>query len=109
MESLWSRIRQSLREGLLTAAEKTEELAKVSKGKFDLMAIRRRIAGLLAELGGRVYHLLTVEKTLAIVDDEEVQVLIERVRALERQLKDKEEEIQRIGQGAASSRKPLGS
>ncbi len=102
MESLWVRIRQSLKEGLLTAAEKTEELAKVSKGKINLMGLRRRIAGILAELGGRVYHLSTVEKTLAIADDEEVQALIEGIKVLEKQLKEKEEEIQRISEGVAS-------
>lgn len=96
MESLWDRVKQSLKEGFLTAAEKTEELAKVGKGKIDLMAIRHRIGSTFAELGGKVYHLVTTEKSPAIASNKEVKALIQRVKALEKQLKEKEAEIHRI-------------
>lgn len=95
MESLWDRIREGLREGFLTAAEKTEELAKVGKGKIDLVTIRRKIERTFAELGGKVYHMVIEEKTTAITDSEEVKQLINKVKDLEQQLKEKEAEIQR--------------
>jgi hypothetical protein len=102
VESLWDRVTQSLKEGFLTAAEKTEELAKVGKGKLDLMAIRHKISHTFAELGGKVYHLVTVEKTTAIAGNKEVKALVQRVKALEKQLKGKEAEIQRMREGASS-------
>ena len=102
MESLWERIRAGLKEGVLTAAEKTEELAKVGRGKIDVVTIRRKIERTFAELGGKVYHMVTEEKTTAIVDREEVKQLIDRVKGLEKQLKAKEEEIQRARGGTSS-------
>ena len=102
MESLWDRVKQSLREGLLTAAEKTEELAKLGKGKIDLMAIRHRIGNTFAELGGKIYHLVTVDKATAIIKNKEVMALIERVKTLEKQLKEKEAEIQRTKERVSS-------
>lgn len=102
MESLWDRIKQSLKEGFLTAAEKTEELAKVGKGKIDLMAIRRKIGRAFAELGGKVYHLVTEEKTTAIAGNKELKALIDQVKTLEKQLEEKEEEIKRVRGGVSS-------
>ena len=102
MESLWDRIRQSLKEGFLTAAEKTEQLAKVGRGKIDLLAIRRKIGRTFAELGGKVYHLVTEEKTTAIASNKEVKALIDQVKTLEQQLREKEQEIQRAREEALS-------
>ena len=102
MESLWDRVKQNLREGLLVAAEKTEELAKLGKGKLDLMAIRHRIGSSFAELGGKVYHLITVDKVTAIIENKEVMGLIERVKTLEKQLKAKEAEIQQTKRRVSS-------
>jgi hypothetical protein len=102
VESLWERIREGLKEGVLTAAEKTEELAKVGKGKIDVVTIRRKIGKTFAELGGKVYHMVTEEKTTAIADRKEVKQLIDQVKGLEKQLKAKEEEIQRARGGTSS-------
>ncbi len=62
MANLWDDIAKTIREGVDTVVEKTEELTKIGKIKIDILNIKRNVQKNFSELGGRVYHLITAKK-----------------------------------------------
>jgi len=104
MSSLWDNIKKSVAEFYASAAEKTDELAKVGVRKFDIVGIRRNIGHEMAELGGRVYHMIVEEKNKDIVEDTDVKKFIKSIKNLEAFLKEKEKEIEDIRKTARDKR-----
>ncbi|MDD3642754.1 MAG: hypothetical protein PHQ19_04740 [Candidatus Krumholzibacteria bacterium] len=98
MDTLWNRVRKNLVEWYDTAYDKTDELARIGKKKIEMAGLNRAIEKHLSELGGRVYDLVVEQghRGNRTADDEQVQRIVSDVRELERQLKEKEEEIDRI-------------
>ena len=105
MASLWESIRKGVTEFYTSAAEKTDELAKVGVRKFDMVGVRRNIAHEMADLGGRVYHMIVEEKNEDIEQDPKVKQHIDSVKRLEVFLKEKEQEIENIKTAAREKRK----
>jgi hypothetical protein len=83
----------SIRDGLELVVDKTEEYSKIGKLKVDIFTTKRNIEKQFTELGGRVYDLINLEKTDSVEDDEEVKKIIEEIRVLEKQLVEKEANI----------------
>jgi hypothetical protein len=104
MNSLWDNIKKGVSEFYASAAEKTDELAKVGVRKFDIVGIRRNIGHEMAELGGRVYHMIVEEKNKDVADDSDVKKHIKSIKRLETFLKEKEEEIEKIQKAAREKR-----
>ena len=98
MEPLWDRVKKNLVDWYGTAYDKTDELARIGKKKIEVAGVNRAIEKHLAELGGRVYDLVTEKghKGNKTVDDEIIKRLVDEVRDFEDQLKLKEEEIESI-------------
>lgn len=86
----------NIRDGLELVVDKTEEYGKIGKLKVDIFTVKRNIEKQFTELGGRVYELATGEDKTKVEDDEESQNLIEQIKVLEAQLKDKEEDINKV-------------
>jgi hypothetical protein len=105
MPSLWENIRKGVTEFYASAAEKTDELAKVGVRKLDIVGVRRNIAHEMADLGGRVYHMIVEERNNAIAEDPEVRGYIDSVKRLEVFLQEKEQEIENIKKAARQKRK----
>jgi translation initiation factor 2 alpha subunit (eIF-2alpha) len=104
MDTLWEKVKKNLVEWYGTAYDKTDELARIGKKKIEVAGINRAIEKHLAELGGQVYDLITVQNHRGnkTADDEGVQKLVGEIRELESQLKAKEDEIEKIkGEKAA--------
>jgi hypothetical protein len=95
-DTLWERVRANLVEMYETAAEKTDELAKVGVRKIDKISLSRHLEKRFSELGGRIYHLHTEGRVAEAGSDPEVQDLLEKVAGLERNLEEKEQEIETI-------------
>ncbi|UCF78690.1 MAG: hypothetical protein JSW03_11560 [Candidatus Eiseniibacteriota bacterium] len=104
MNSLWENIKKGVSEFYASAAEKTDELAKVGVRKFDIVGIRRNIGHEMAELGGRVYHMLVEEKDKGVAEDSEVKQHVKSIKRLESFLKEKEGEIEKIKKAARSKK-----
>ncbi len=104
MSSLWDNIKKGVAEFYTSAAERTDELAKVGVRKFDIVGIRRNIGHEMAELGGRVYHMIVEEKNKEVADDSDVKKHIKSLKRLETFLKEKEEEIEEIQKAARDKR-----
>ncbi|MFQ5606164.1 MAG: hypothetical protein ACE5HS_23075, partial [bacterium] len=69
MANLWDDIAKTIREGVDTVVEKTEELTKIGMIKMDIINIKRNVDKNFSELGGKVYHLLVEENKAQIAND----------------------------------------
>ncbi len=96
MANLWDDIAKTIREGVGTVVEKTEELTKIGKIKIDILNIKRNVQKNFSELGGRVYHLIIKEKKTAISADKEATEIIECIKILEKELDDKKSELAKV-------------
>ncbi len=96
MANLWDDIAKTIREGVDTVVEKTEELTKIGKIKIDILNIKRNVQKNFSELGGRVYHLIIKEKKTAISADKEATEIIECIKILEKELDDKKSELEKV-------------
>ena len=105
MANLWDDIAKTLRESVDTVVEKTEELTKIGKIKIDILNIKRNVQKNFAELGGRVYNLITTEKETAISADKEANEIIACIKILEKELDDKKSELERVKSKQSSNSK----
>lgn len=96
MDTLWNKVKSNLVEWYGSAYEKTDEIARISKKRIEIVGLNRSIEKHLAELGGRVYDILTGKGKKSIVRDKDVKNLVEKVKSLEKELKLKEKEIETI-------------
>ena len=97
MDTLWDKVKKNLVDWYGTAYEKTDELARIGKKKIEVAGVNRAIEKHLSELGGKVYDLVEVQgKGGVIAKDSDVSRLVEEIRGLEEQLKEKEQEIEVI-------------
>jgi len=104
MPSLWESIKKSVVEFYSSATDKTDELAKVGVRKLDIVGIRRNIAHEMADLGGRVHHMLTEEKNTDVAGDAEVAKHLKSIDMLRHLLSEKEQEIDAIKTSAKQKR-----
>lgn len=96
MTKLWDDIAKTIRDGVGTVVEKTEELTKIGKIKVDILNIKRNVDKNFSELGGRVYHLIVEDNKTQISGDKEVKEIIECVKILENELNEKKSELRNI-------------
>ena len=96
MSSLFDDITKGIKEGITTVADKTDELTKIGRLKVEIMGVKRNIEKKFTELGGRVYHAITVDKVANVGDDDEVKRLISELDELEKKLSYKNAEIENV-------------
>jgi hypothetical protein len=96
MANLWDDIARTIRDGVDSVVEKTEELTKIGKIKVDVINIKRNIDKNFAELGGKVYHLVVEEKNTKVAGEKDVTDIIESVKILEKELEEKNAELKNI-------------
>ena len=92
-ESLWEKIKSSLREGAVTAAEKAEYLGKLGRAKLDMARTRHAIHDAFTDLGGQVYELLGENPDAAVGQEEAIGEKLRDIQALESQLQRQEAEF----------------
>ncbi len=78
------------------AGIKTEEYAKVTKKRLDVVSLGRDLGREKAALGGRVYELSGQAERVEVLEDTTVQAVLGRLRNLEASLADCEQEISDI-------------
>lgn len=96
MSGLWKRIKQSVYQGASVAAEKAEELGRIGKQRLDIANTKQEIDRACAELGKTVYHLWEREADPKIMNRGEVQRLMDQMKTLEADLREKEAELKRM-------------
>jgi hypothetical protein len=104
VESSWDRLKRQLQDFYQVAAEKTDELARVSARRIDVLSLRRQLSQEMVALGSRVYEMIEKEKTNLVSEDPEVLRRIETARRLEQEIAESESEIEEIRSAAAERR-----
>lgn len=89
-ETLWERIKQGLRDGAATAAEKAEYLGKLGRARLDIARTRHAIHDAFTELGGQIYDELKDHEAAVEAQTEAVQDHIATINKLEEQLQNQE-------------------
>ena len=95
-ESLWEKIKQGLREGAATAAEKAEYLGKLGRARLDIARTRHAIHDTFTELGGQIYEQVKDDEDAVNAQSEDVQNHIATIRELEDQLSSQEAEFKAL-------------
>ena len=95
--ALWDDVKKNLVEWYSTTSEKTTEIARTSSRRWDKFGISRDIERQFSELGSLVYSGLQEEKD-DILQQDAVTNLVQRIKALEEELRLKTEEIENLKQ-----------
>jgi hypothetical protein len=101
-ETLWEKLKQSIKESAATAAVKAEHLGKLGRARLDLAHTRNAIHNAFAELGAQVYHLIEQNPDMLLAQHETVQTQINAIKNLEEQLKNQEIAFKNLQETAAS-------
>jgi len=94
--TLWEEVKTNLLDLYNVTSDKTVEVARVSSRKYEKFGISRDVERQFSELGNLVFSSIQDGHGDEIKDDEKVIALVERIAALELELKAKDEEISNI-------------
>ena len=95
MNKQWQDIKKGVRDGLSTAADKVEFMARIAKAKLEISTIKRSISNTENQLGRHVYDLVSVGKS-EVAGDTKVKTLVGKIKALETELSDKEAALEEV-------------
>ncbi len=95
-ESLWTKIKQGLRDGAATATERAGYLGQLGRARLDIARTRHKIHDTFTELGGQIYDELKDDKAAARAQTETVQNCIQKISALEERLQDQEKQFKAL-------------
>ncbi len=99
-ESRSARLLRQIKDVCEIAGIKTEEYAKVTRKRLDVLSLTRELNREKSSLGGRVLELSKLEDHGDILEDETVQAILGRIQKLDVSLSGCEEEISRIRESA---------
>lgn len=92
-ETLWEKVKKSLREGAATAAEKAEHYGKLSRARLDIARTRHAIHDAFTELGGQTFSLLEKDPDTVVGQNDNIKDQVQAIKDLEAQLQDQETEF----------------
>ena len=95
-DSLWEKIKQGLKEGAATAAEKAEYLGKLGRARLDIARTRHAIHDSFTELGAQVYEQLQNDEEALGAQTDAVQNHVQTIYSLEEQLQQQETEFKAL-------------
>ena len=95
-ETLWEKIKQGLRDGAATAAEKAEYLGRLGRARLDIARTRHAIHDAFTELGGQIYEELKDHEAAIEAQTEAVQGQIATIGKLEEQLQNQEAQFKTL-------------
>ncbi|MBD3237524.1 MAG: hypothetical protein GF330_12530 [Candidatus Eisenbacteria bacterium] len=101
-ESTTARLLRQIKEACELAGARTEEYARISRKRLDVLSLGRELHKEKTALGERVYQLLGADAPGSVADDSTVQAILDRLRTLEGSLRNCEEEIGEIRESARS-------
>ena len=95
MNTRWERLKSGMRKATTVAAEKAGLMAQMGKVKMAISSVERNIGKTEKGLGRHVFELVTKGET-RIAGDEQVKRSVEKITALEAELKEKQAELQAL-------------
>ncbi|MDG5815991.1 hypothetical protein QA601_12940 [Chitinispirillales bacterium ANBcel5] len=98
MDTMWEKVKRSLKDGASISVEKIEEYTKIGKLKVDEMAAKRKIERNFVDLGERVYELLVDQKGSEVPEDLVVKKCVDNVNSLKDELVQLEKNIKEVSE-----------
>lgn len=98
MDTMWERIKKSLKEGAALSMEKIEEYTKIGKLKIEEMAAKRKVERNLIDIGERTYDLIDEGKGSDIAQDLTIKKAVENIHALREELDEIDRKIQEVNE-----------
>ncbi|HDQ46225.1 MAG TPA: hypothetical protein ENN17_12140 [bacterium] len=104
MGTFWQDVKQSVKKGVSTAADKTEEYGKIGKIKLDIMNVEKQLDKAFRELGEKTHEGLKVKTKANLSEDGKIKGMVEKIDALKKNISDKKAEIETIKKEAESKK-----
>ncbi|MDR0306067.1 MAG: hypothetical protein LBI42_04425 [Chitinispirillales bacterium] len=100
MDSVWEKIKKSLKEGAAISAEKIEEYTKIGKLKIDEMAAKRKIEHNFMDIGERFFDLSQDGKDGNASEDLVIRKAVETIASLKAEIVEINNKIKEIQEAA---------
>ena len=108
IDTMWERIKKGLKDGAALSMEKIEEYTKIGKLKIEEFSAKRKIERNFVDIGERTFELINDGKGADVQKDilvsnaiENIKGLREELVALEKKIKDIQEEAKKKGMDRA--------
>ena len=109
--NLWQTIKSELdgpietvRKSLSGALDMAEDLTRKGRIKLEIQSARADIRNQLTELGGRVHQMMVEEGITDLSGDTEVNGILDRIKASQQNIEDREQELWREDAEAADKK-----
>jgi hypothetical protein len=108
MGTFWQDVKSSVKKGVSTAADKTEEYGKIGKVKLDIMNLNKQLDKTFKDLGEKAYETLKAKSKANLADDSAVKDMVAKIDELKKNVIDKEAEIEKIKAEADTKKETKG-
>ena len=105
MPNLWEDLKDKVKQGFDVAAEKTKEYAKIGELKVEIHNLGRDLDKTHRSLGEEVYAYLKKTKSSPLSEKAQVKKLLKEVDDIKKNIKAKEEEIEKVKKEAEKDQK----
>ena len=95
-KSFWERVKETLKQKASSFGEKVNEYSQYSKLTFDKYNLTKQAEKLMTDLGGKVYTLFSEKRIDVLKDDEEALNYMLKIRGVENEIKEVEEQIKNL-------------
>jgi hypothetical protein len=96
MDTVWERVKKSLKDGAVYSMEKIEEYSRIGKLKVEEIAAKRKITRNFIDIGERTFDLIVSEKGSEVDDDLAVKTSMENIKALREEIEEINRKIAEI-------------
>jgi hypothetical protein len=105
MDTMWDKIKKSLRDGATMSMEKIEEYTKIGKLKIEELSAKRKIERNFMDMGERTFDLIESGKEgAAIISDLMLQKSIENIKVLRDELIEVEKKMKEVTEASKKNR-----
>jgi hypothetical protein len=105
MDTMWDKIKKSLKDGATLSMEKIEEYTKIGKLKVEELSAKRKIERHFMDMGERTFDLIESGKdNAAISSDLMIQKTIENVKTLRDELIEISKKMKEVSEAAKKNK-----
>lgn len=101
MEEFWVKMKNGIKDGAAFSATKIEQYSKIGKLKIEQFGLKKKVEGLQADLGVRLYDLIKEGKGATAEEDIAVISFIEKIDEHEAEIEKLTVEIEAIREETA--------
>ncbi len=101
MEEFWVKMKNGIKDGAAFSATKIEQYSKIGKLKIEQFGLKKKVEGLQADLGVRLYDLIKEGNGITAEEDIAVVSFIEKIDEHEADIEKLTVEIEAIREEAA--------